>query len=530
VGATVNYAVRPIALLLLLAGTIVRAGPEVPDARRPLLDGGRLEERTSGAFDISGRAQLFIDQVLVRSTENIAFTLHPGTKHPANPLLVADRPWEGWRVSVYGSVIHDAEERLFKMWYQGDTSPSFPNFATYYATSDDGIHWTKPSVGTATSAISGEQHNAVLAEAHLASVTKDLAETDPARRYKMVCCIHLPKPEGGPHTYVSPDGLNWTRTSREPICRSNDVITAWHDRRTRQWIALPKLSTVVRGPVRRCFGLSTSADFKTWTEPRYVFRPDQRDDAGSLARIEAVRPLLDCPDDPSLMRTEFYGVGVYQHESCVVAFPWVFTINNNGRYGNHEGPCEIQLATSRDLDGWDRPFRNPIVPLGEAGAWDSGFLVTSTEALRVGDEIRLYYGGDNCTHGNPCRYREEGTGRGTRYTGGIGLASWKLDRFVSADAPREGGTLTTVPIVYSGKVLELNAATTSAGSVVAELRAVGGELLARSKPVRGDELRHRVAWKDDIAPQTFAGRPLTLRFVMSDARLFSFAFRDGEAD
>ncbi|HWB00392.1 MAG TPA: hypothetical protein VG713_17985 [Pirellulales bacterium] len=487
---------------------------------------GRASAEPSGAFDVGDRAQLFIDQVLVRSAHNVSFTLHPGAKHPANPLVRADRPWEGWRVSIYGTVLFDTQEQQFKMWYQGDTSREFPNFATYYATSRDGIVWEKPLVGTATSKVPDEPHNAVLAEAHLASVVQDLDERDPARRYKMVCYIHLAKPEGGPHTYVSPDGLHWSRTSTTPICRSNDVITAWHDRRSDQWIALPKLSTLVRGHVRRCFGLSTSDDFQSWTEPRYIFRPDLRDDAGSLARIEAVRPMLDRADDPALMRTEFYGAGVYQHESCVVAFPWIFTTNNNGRFGNHEGPCEVQLATSRDLDEWQRPFREPVVPLGPAGAWDSGFLVTSSEVVRVGDEIRLYYAGGNYTHGNPCLYRDDDPGRGTQFTSSIGLVSWQLDRFVSADAPPSGAVLETVPVVYRGERLELNAATRGAGSVTVELWALGGEPLARSQPIRGDDVRHRIVWQQPFDVAKCAGKPVRLRFVMADAQLYSFAFRD----
>ena len=82
------------------------------------------------------------------------------------------------------------------------------------------------------------------------------------------------------------------------------------------------------------FWLITSKDFETWTEPTLVLTPDLRDDAGSLARIEEVRPILDVPDDPKEMRTEFYGVGFYPAESCTLAFLWMFTINNKARYGN----------------------------------------------------------------------------------------------------------------------------------------------------------------------------------------------------
>jgi hypothetical protein len=487
---------RCIALLLIVA-SIAQAEPPV---------------------DVGDQAQLFIDQTIVSSSAGVSFTVHPGTKHPANPLRKADKPWEGWRISIYGSVIYDRDEKLFKMWYLGDTSPAYPNFCTYYATSVDGVHWEKPLVNVARSA-TGEPTNGVLAETHLASVTKDDAEPDPAKRYKMVAYVHLTKPVGGPHTFVSPDGLHWTKTSDKPICRSNDVITAWRDRRTNQWVALPKLSTMVRGQIRRCFGQSVSSDFVKWTEPRYVFTPDRRDDAGSLARIEAVRPLLDREDDFTLMRTEFYGVGVYQHGSCVVGFPWVFTINNNGRYGNHEGPAEIQLAVTRDLETWERPLRTPIVPQGKVGEWDSGFLVSSAEALRVGDEVWLYYSGANYTHGSPCLYRDDGT-RGSEHTASIGLVTWKLDRFVSAEAGSDGGVITTAPLRVGGERLELNAAVKQGGSIVVEWCDASGKVVATSEPVTGDSLRHAVRFPGAVD----ASKPVVLKLRMRSAELYSVRF------
>lgn len=478
-------------------------------------------------FDVGSAAQLFTDQTLVRSSERVTFTLHPAEKHQANPIIKADRPWEGWRIGLYGNVLYEPDEKLFKMWYVSDTTPDFPDFATLYATSTDGITWTKPILGVVKSATGSTENNAVLKDALLASVMKDERETDPQRRYKMVCWIHRPKPEGGPHTFTSPDGIRWTRRSTEPICKSNDVITAYRDEARGLYVAFPKLSTPVRGgPVRRCFGLTTSADFLKWKEPRYVFVPDQRDDAGSLARIEEVRAQLDVPDDPKLMRTEFYGLGVYVAESCTLAFPWVFTINNNARFGNHEGPSEVQLAATRDLENWDRSFRTPILPQGKPGEWDSGFLSTQSRALRVGDEVWLYYAGANYTHGTPCLYKEEGTGRGTKYTNSIGLAKWKLDRFVSADAGPDGGTLTTVPMLFRGTRLELNAATNGDGHITVEVLDPKGTVLAQTKPVTGDDLRHRVEWMSDLRLAQFASQPVALRFHLKNAQLFSFAFRD----
>jgi hypothetical protein len=477
-------------------------------------------------FDVGSRAQLFVDKLVIRESEGVSFELQQAKKHPANPLVKVDRPWEGWRLEIYGSVIYDEEENLFKMWYLAESPEDFPHYATLYATSTDGVNWEKPLVGTIESRRGGK-HNAVADGYLLASVIKDRSDPNPNRRYKMICWRQTPP--HGPQTMISPNGLNWTQVGEKPICRSSDVITGYFDRSRQQYVAFPKLSTKVRGHVRRCFGLTTSSDFQIWTESRLVLTPDARDDAGSLGRIERVRHKLDRRDDPELMRTEFYGMGVYQQESCTIGFPWVLTINNNARYGNHEGPAELQLAVSRDLIQWDRPFRTAAVPIYEQGRWDESYQQSAAEAIRVGDEVWLYYCGANYTHGTPCLYRAEGTGRLTEYTSSIGLAIWQLDRFVSARSAAEGGILTTVPIRYSGDRLEINARTRENGSIIVELCDATGKRMdgvPLSEPFSGDEIRTSVQFGRTNPLTDLAGQPVCLRFHLKNAELFSFAFRD----
>ena len=59
---------------------------------------------------------------------------------PSNPEVRADRPWEGWRLEIYGNVIYDEEEKIFKMWYLGEGGDHFSfEYPTLYAVSADGI-------------------------------------------------------------------------------------------------------------------------------------------------------------------------------------------------------------------------------------------------------------------------------------------------------------------------------------------------------------------------------------------------------
>ncbi len=452
---------------------------------------------------------------------------------------------------------------MFKMWYTGDSESDFPGDAALYATSANGIHWQKPLVGTIAlgsfaagteaaiaAAAAGKppagkiatgQHNAVAAGTGEPNVVKDLDDPDPARRYKMIAFVWdghayaLGNPNHGYHTFVSPDGIAWTRHSKKAIAPGEDIITAYYDRRRRLWVALIKFTGNPVAKGRRFFWRVTSSDFDTWTEPHLAFHGDLRDDAGALARLEKARPLLDVPDAPDMIHTEFYGAGFYQAESCVLAFPSVFTINNAGRHGGQEGPSELQLAVTRDLDSWERPIRLPSVEPGTPDQWDCGFLISQGEALRVGDEIRLYYFGTNVTHGTPCLYLPNDPERKTKYTGSIGLAIWPLDRFVSVDGPAEGGRLTTVPLAFTGNRLELNVDANhrgQSGTVRVELLDAAQKPLpgvGLSDEVKVDAIRHTVTWNGNSDVSQWQGRPISLRFHLANAELYSFAFREGGA-
>lgn len=481
-------------------------------------------------FDVADKSQLFVDRFLVRESDGVAFRQQPGKKHPANPLLRADRPWEGGSIQIYGDVIFDEQEKLFKMWYIGvggstEAQDYFDRrVITHghlcYATSRDGIHWEKPPVGTLT-AKNGKPHNAV-STVEMASVFKEPNEPDPTRRYKMVGYCYDARRQ---LTYVSPDGLNWRRASDRPITDSiHDVVTAFWDPGRKKYVAFSKKYTQWRGHYRRMFYTATSSDFVDWTAPVLSWKPDLLDDdpAHLLKRFDRLRPLLTRPDDPTFMHTDIYGVGAYAAESCTIAFPWVFSINNKALGGGSAGSIEVQLAVSRDLVNWERPFRSPVIPPGDLDEWDTAFHVTAAHAFRVGDEVWLYYGGGNYTHGLSTLDRR-------KHNAGIGLATWKLDRFASADGPAEGGSVTTIPIKFSGHRLELNAATGGGGSVVVEICNAAGRRLPEfppSDPFSGDELRHVVTFGGERDVSALAGKPISLRFRLRDARLFSFAFRD----
>jgi hypothetical protein len=58
-------------------------------------------------LEIGSRSQLVADRTWVQASERVSCTLHPAQKHPANPLVRADQPWEGWRIEIYDDSARD---------------------------------------------------------------------------------------------------------------------------------------------------------------------------------------------------------------------------------------------------------------------------------------------------------------------------------------------------------------------------------------------------------------------------------------
>ena len=107
----------------------------------------------------------------------------------------------------------------------------------------------------------------------------------------------------------------------------------------------------------------------------------------------------------------------------------------------------------------------------------------------------------------------------------------RLDGFGSLHAGYEGGEMLTRPFRFQGKALEINFSTSAAGSVRVELQdaqgaALPGFALVDSREIVGDEIERVVSWKRGADVSRLTGQPIRIRFVLKDADVFSFRFRD----
>ena len=123
-------------------------------------------------------------------------------------------------------------------------------------------------------------------------------------------------------------------------------------------------------------------------------------------------------------------------------------------------------------------------------------------------------------------YGTGGDSRLRRYT-------LRIDGFGSLHAKSETGLAQTKPLVFSGGKLFLNAATSGAGSILAEICGIDGQplegyTLDDCDTVFGDSIEKKVSWNGKSDLSALAGRPVILRFKMKEADIYSLRFAPQE--
>ena len=487
----------------------------------------------TGMADLSGRTRFpVLDTRQLRDADNVELRFHAATKH--GPVMEADKPWETG-VSLYGSVLHDGQR--FRMWYEPTPPGQGGNpYDIGYAESTDGVHWTKPNLGV--DAIDGSTaNNHTNMKGHSSSVVDLGTAVPPERRFFGIATLYPPKAgltellaheqTRELHSYYawySADGFRW-KLYPVPDCavipRMSDTASFAADPWRNRILGTVKLEPRVRLFDRRSVAVSAAPfdNVLDWEAPRLSLFPDELDDR--MARERGCR------------FAEFYGMGLFPGRDVIIGFPEIYWVEGElhpsqaagVRLGYH-GRAEIQFAYSFDGCSWHRATgRRPLIPLGEPGEWDDGFLTMGSSAVEMDDEVFLYYAAYPGGHSSPeWRHKK------------IGLAKLKRDRFASLEAGNTGmAEFYHGPAAGTG--LCANLRTHKAGTVRVEIREAQGKgstpvpgfEAEACTPLRGDHVSAPVTWKTgnwaDLAPK----RNLVIRFHLDRANLFAYEIRNPRA-
>ena len=473
------------------------------------------EKHDSDPIELTSQVQLFVDDFLIQEMQGVARSLHTPSKARETPVLVADRPWEGGLSLEAGTVLYEPVQGIFRVQYNALPSRDKPDVveSLCYATSTDGVNWEKPNLGLVE--FEGSRDNNILLKGSnwYHSVLRDDSDPDADRRYKLAYWQSRDRSRCGIWVAFSPDGIRWEQHPNNPVVpcsASGDTFAVTQDPATKHYYLYNK--SRIRPP--RKVSRMVSDDFVHWKDEQLILEPDE----------------LDEPD------TEFYSMAVFPYGSQYLGFLRVFH--------TYSQLMDVQLASSRDGINWERSARRRVfLPLGfmrnEYGgrSFDSGMNSALAPAIKD-DQLWIYYPGFDNLHNAPA----------LDHYGKIGLARLRLDGFCSLDSTSQG-YVQTKPLRFRGNSFSINAVVRSMvgdgedpnptweglftnapggqGSIRIEIQDEGGQAISgyeasSCKPLQGDGIRQRVTWNDgkDLAP--LDGKVVRLKFVLTNASLYSF--------
>ena len=369
-----------------------------------------------------------------------------------------------------------------------------------------------------------------------AAVWKDREAPNPARRYKIIAWG--PNVKGvEEHRIRSANRhrLQHLRLARRPASGRPQPaadLPLW--RRDRRLLRPP--AEAVRGLPQdhdedaggSGDGASTSSraeDFETWSEPKPAFVPDELDDAGTPGRIEEAQTDPRCAPSARVSTQRVLRRGrVPGGGSCTIAFPWLFTISGPRRPGPQEGPARYSLpslATCSTGNGRSaaRSFHAASPASGIAGSSRRRPRRSAT-AMRFGSITRAP---TTATATRSVR-RPRARPRLRHRAGHLEARSLRVGRRpgLGRSACHGAAGLRRPP---PGVERPHPAGRKASWSPSATPQADPLPDWPTSEPFSGDSLRHVVRFPGREDLDALVGKPIRLRFDLSDAELYSFAFR-----
>jgi len=451
---------------------------------------------------IGSRREIFVDDYLVERFDGKAhLRLH--APMPREIVLSMDRPWEGV-YSGYATVLEDRGK--YRMYYRGlpEAQHTLDSEVTCCAESTDGIRWTKPDLGLFE--VRGtRQNNVVLARHRACHNFAPMLDANPAappeQRYKALGGTGAP----GLIAFVSADGVRWKELQKEPVITQG----AFDSQNVAFWSTAEGCYVcyfrVFRDGVR-WIARATSKDFLHWSEPvdmdldakpREHLYTNQTFPYPRAPHVYLGLPTRFLPGRRALSDETLRKLGTpkdwdYANDCAEVLF-------TSTRGGSH--------LSRTFLEAFIRPGLDPRDWTSRASYAAHGILMTGPEEMSI-------YVQHHC--GYPSSHVR-------RYT-------LRPDGFASAGAPFSGGDLLTRPLVFEGRRLVVNFASSAAGSLRVELQDASGKpipglTLADCPELFGNELARTVAWRAGPDVGRLSGQPVRLRFAFRDADLFSLQFR-----
>jgi len=438
------------------------------------------EKSKVAVVDIGERRELFVGPQLIDKLDDLTLRLHEPKRQP--------KPKSSLPI-IYGTVIKDGDiyRGYYRDHYKGYTGKKFdgsPGEITCYAESKDGHEWTFPKLNIFD--IESPKGRNVIWNgknkcSHNFSPFLDARPGVPKdQRFKALAGVH---PGGGLFAFASGDGIHWKQIKDKPVITSGGF--AFDSQNVSFW-SVSENSYV-------CY-------FRSWETPHGKLRSISRTTSKDFVKWS--KPVSTNPNLPgehlytSLTQPYFRAPQIY------IATPTRFRPDRGSS-------TDILFMSSRaGSNTYDRLFTEAFIRPGmDKDRWGNRSNYVALNVVPTGPGEMSIYHKD-----------------GYRYT-------LRTDGFISVRAGADKGELLTKPLMFSGSKLMINYSTSAAGSLQVEIQdakgaAIPGFRLAESKVLVGDEIERQVQWKGDADLSKLANKPVRLRFVMTEADLYSIRFQN----
>lgn len=478
-------------------------------------------------IDIGSRRELFVDDHLIEKIEGARRQLH----HPvARDIAIKhDAAWEG-AGSGYHSVIHDGD--LYRMYYRGSKLGvengrlKLGREVYCYAESRDGITFTKPELGLHE--YEGSKKNNIIwtgvGTHNFAPFLDSRKDCPPESRFKALG--GLPS-QGGLFAFHSADGIRWSLMAEKPVVTKGafdsqnlafwDATAGVYRAYFRTFTKGVTTAKVWKPAGFRAIRTATSKDFLKWENYADL---TYKDSPVEHLYTNQVAPYFRAPHILIGLPTRYVERG---WSPSMRALPELKRREQRAaghlRYGT--ALTEALLMASRNgvhFERWNEGFLRPGPQRPDTWLYGHQYVawhaVETKSSLQGAANEMSFYASEGSWHGAGNSIR--------RYT-------MRLDGFVSINAEWNGGRLLTKPIVFDGSALELNFATSAAGSIRVEIQDAKGQALkgfgmGDCPEVFGDAIDRPVVWKDAGDLSEIAGKPVRLLIELKDADLYSLRF------
>ena len=423
-----------------------------------------LDGRYAGLFDY--KHDSFVDKQLIGDKTGVLFNdIAVLSKHSGNPIFPNGTNLDTWDVDKhYVSV--ELNAGVYHAWYTGVDSSE--GLYPCYATSNNGLTWTKPNLGLVS--YGGDSNNNILLSE---GVFFNAVVPDPTADF-----LGIAEENGvtnGTFVYVGSDRTTWSL--------AKTIVSGGIDNARDEGRAIVKrLSDYIAYSIR-----------------------------GHSSQIRSVRAFKSRTDDPTGdwdvaidiaafkaggATTQFYGVSLVIVDDLFYALAYRYNSNTEKIY-------RVDLYVSRN--GLEFTLiKEGILAVGDDGDWDDGMIFFGSSVIRDGDTWKLYYSGSPKLH-------NEDVPRDTR----IGYASVPYERFGGISGT---GTLTTIVVNITG-TLEVNIT----GTLEVELLDMDGNVITNFSRNDCDSIpegyNQTVTWNSS-APPTQA---VKIKFYLTNAILWSWS-------